>query len=184
MISNQNKQILKKQLGRTPRNIVKIPVSCSENFPQVIVTAPLLEDSDNLFPTTFWLSCPELNYRIAKLEDQGFVTKIKTEIDQDPKLKEQLMEAHQNYADYRMSLSDKKELKELKDKNQGQYRVITKSGVGGIMDFAGIKCLHTHYAHYLVDQNNPVGQLVDELLESNWPKLDPKKCKYKCQLEE
>ena len=77
---NQDKEVLKKQLGRAPRNIVEIPVRCSKNFPQVLVTAPLLEDSDNLFPTTFWLSCPELNYRIAKLEDQGFVTKIKKEV--------------------------------------------------------------------------------------------------------
>jgi len=180
----EDKQILKKQLGRAPRNIVEIPVRCSANFPQLLVTAPILSDKDNIFPTTFWLSCPELNYRIAKLEDQGFITKITEKIAANPKLKSRLQQAHQDYASYRVDLIDSEPLKKLEEKSAGQYRVIKKSGVGGIMEFSGIKCLHTHYAHYLVDQNNPVGELVDDLLKEKWAALEPEQCKEKCQLEE
>ncbi|MGM0501309.1 MAG: DUF501 domain-containing protein [Bacillota bacterium] len=183
MVSKQDKQVLQKQLGRTPRNIVEIVVKCSAGFPQVFVTAPILNDSDNIFPTTFWLSCPELNYRIAKLEDQGFVRTIKEKIDQDLKLKSRLKQAHQDYATYRTNLMSSEQLEELKDKNEGQYRVIKESGVGGIMDFAGIKCLHTHYAHYLVDANNPVGELVEQLLETNYSKGLPDNCQKKCEVE-
>ena len=76
-----------------------------------------------------------------------------------------------------------KQLEELKEKNEGQYRVIKESGVGGIMDFSGIKCLHTHYAHYLVDSNNPVGELVEQLLEANYFKRVPDNCENKCEVE-
>lgn len=183
MVDEKEKKILKKQLDREPRNIVEIAVRCSAGYPQVIATAPILADSDGIFPTTFWLTCPELNYRIAQLEDQGYVRKIKEEIDADPKLKEELMQAHQDYANYRVSLLTDEELNKLQAKNQGQYRVIKESGVGGIMDFEGIKCLHTHYAHYLVNQNNPVGRLTEQLLRAEYVELNPEQCKEKCQLE-
>ena len=177
---SREKRVLKKQLGREPRNIVEIPVKCKAGFPQVITTAPILEDS--IFPTTFWLTCPELNYRIAQLEDQGYVTKIKEEIDSSIDLKKKLMEAHQDYADYRVSLMTEKELTELKEKNEGQHKVIKESGVGGIIDYEGIKCLHTHYAHYLVRGNNPVGLLVQELLNAEYDELNSEECKQKCEL--
>ncbi|MFO7819943.1 MAG: DUF501 domain-containing protein [Halanaerobacter sp.] len=178
---SREKKVLKKQLGRKPRNIVKAPVKCKVGYPQVITTAPILEDS--IFPTTFWLTCPELNYRIAQLEDQGYVTKIKEEIDSSIDLKKQLMEAHQTYADYRVSLMTEKKLAELKDKNEGQYKVIKESGVGGIMDYEGIKCLHTHYAHYLARGDNPVGLLVQELLNAEYDEFNPDECRRKCELE-
>ena len=180
---NTEREVLKKQLGRKPRNIVEIPVKCAADYPQVLVTAPVLEDSDGIFPTTFWLSCPELNYRIDQLEDQGMITKIKEKIDAEPHLKSQLMEAHKNYATYRVNLMTPKQLQELQDKNQGQYRVLKESGVGGIMEFDGIKCLHTHYAHYLINGNNPVGELTHQLLKDKYSKLNPEQCKKKCQVE-
>ncbi|MBM7557176.1 DUF501 domain-containing protein [Halanaerobacter jeridensis] len=183
MIDKEEKEILKKQLDREPRNIVDIPVRCAAGFPQVIVTAPILEDSDGIFPTTFWLTCPELNYRIAQLEDQGYVTRIKEKIDADAQLQEELIKAHEDYANYRVGLLTDEELNELQGENQGQYRVIKESGVGGIMDFEGIKCLHTHYAHYLVNQNNPVGRLTEQLLKNEYVELNPEQCKEKCQLE-
>lgn len=180
---SKEKEILKKQLGREARNIVEIPIKCSAKFPQVIVTAPVLEESDNILPTTFWLTCPELNYRIAQLEDQGQVTKIKEKIDKDKGLREELMNAHQKYADYRVSLMSECELERLKVENEGQYRVIKESGVGGIMDFAGIKCLHTHYAHYLVKGENPVGRLTHKLLSREYSALNPADCRQKCEVE-
>lgn len=179
----KEKQVLKKQLDREPRNIVEIPVKCSAGYPQVIVTAPILEESDGIFPTTFWLTCPELNYRIAQLEDQGMVTKIKEEIDADPQLKEKLMKAHKDYAESRIALIEQKQLRELKAKNKGQYNVIKESGVGGIMEFGGLKCLHTHYAHYLINGTNPVGELTHQMLKDQYSKLNPEQCREKCQVE-
>ncbi len=44
------------------------------------------------------------------------------------------------------------------------------------MEFDGIKCLHTHYAHYLVYEDNPVGEIVDELLKDEFGPLDPNDC--------
>ena len=180
---SKEKAILKKQLGREARNIVGIPIKCSAKFPQVIVTAPILEKNNSILPTTLWLTCPELNYRIAQLEDRGQITKIKEKIDKNERLRKELMKAHQRYADYRLSLMSEYELERLKRENEGQYRVIKESGVGGIMDFGGLKCLHTHYAHYLVKRHNPVGRLTHERLITEYPALNPVECKQKCEVE-
>ncbi len=38
---------------------------------------------------------------------------------------------------------------------------LTQRGIGGIANFARIKCLHLHAAHALVDEN-PIGRIVLE----------------------
>lgn len=47
------------------------------------------------------------------------------------------------------------------------YRVLRDSGVGGINNLEGIKCLHVHLADYLVNKENPVGEKVWDGLD--WP---------------
>ncbi|TDX44395.1 DUF501 domain-containing protein [Orenia marismortui] len=179
-------EILEKQLGRKPRNVVEIATRCKNTNPQVIVTSPILEkkDSVGIFPTTFWLACPELNYRISKLESKGLVQEIQDEILSDEELSRQLEEAHKNYANYRLNLVDKDRLEELKSNNYGQYKVLKDSGVGGILEFDGIKCLHTHYAHYLVDKINPVGKKVDELLVEEYGTTEIEECCVDCSSSE
>ncbi|MCK8817002.1 DUF501 domain-containing protein [Natroniella sulfidigena] len=185
-LTQEQLKVLTRQLGREPRNVAEIAKQCVGEHPQVITTKPILikDDSFGIFPTTFWLTCPELNYRIGRLEGEGMVQKIQQEIKSNQKLATKLKQAHQNYAKQRIELADQQLLARLKEENEGQYNVLKESGVGGIMDFGGIKCLHTHYAHYLVDPINPVGQLVDDLLQERFTLLDPKECCSKCQGEE
>ncbi|OCL25730.1 hypothetical protein U472_15515 [Orenia metallireducens] len=179
-------EILEKQLGRKPRNLVDIIKRCKDESPQVVVTAPILDkgDSVGIFPTTLWLTCPELNYRIGKLESKGLVQEVQNKILGNKKLSKRLEEAHQDYANYRLDLVDEVRLKDLKENNPGQYKVLKESGVGGILEFEGIKCLHTHFAHYLVDRKNPVGEIVAELLEEEYGEVEPEECCMKESFEE
>ena len=179
-INKEDKKILEEQLGRPPRNLVKVAKRCQSNYPQVIITAPILKKENGevgIFPTTFWLSCPQLNYRIGQLETKGLVKEIKKEIGQDENLVTRLNQAHQNYAQARLSLVNDNKLDKLKEDSFGQYKVLKNSGVGGILNFSGLKCLHTHYAHYLVDQINPVGEKVDKLLAQEYGELDCDDCR-------
>ncbi|WP_408955206.1 DUF501 domain-containing protein [Natroniella sp. ANB-PHB2] len=185
-LTQKQLKILTKQLGREPRNVAEIAKQCAAGCPQVIITKPILVkgDSFGIFPTTFWLTCSELNYRIGRLEGEGMVQKVQKKIKSDQKLADKLKQAHQNYAKQRVELADQQLLARLKEENEGQFNVLKRSGVGGIMDFGGIKCLHTHYAHYLVDSINPVGQIVDDLLQDRFGTLDSKDCSSKCIGEE
>ncbi|GAB6099791.1 DUF501 domain-containing protein [Halanaerocella petrolearia] len=184
--TQEDMQVLKEQLGREPRNVVKVSKRCSANHPQVIVTAPILEQENDIgiFPTTFWLTCPELNYRISKLEDEGWIQKIQDQLNDKEELAQELEEAHQSYAEYRLNLMPEQKQVDIADKYPNRYRVLKESGVGGILEFAGIKCLHTHYAHYLATENNPIGRLTNNLLKDNFEPLDTEDCLIKCEKEE
>ncbi|GAB6138999.1 DUF501 domain-containing protein [Halanaerobaculum tunisiense] len=178
-------QTIAKQLGREPRNVVEVSQSCSRDYPQVIVTAPILAQEDKLgiFPTTFWLTCPELNYRIDKLEAKGWIQKIQDRLQTEEELAAKLDQAHQSYAQYRMDLLSPARKERLAKDYPERYRVLEESGVGGILEFGGIKCLHTHYAHYLAIGENPVGKLVDQLLTAEFTSLSATECVNNCQVE-
>lgn len=70
---------------------------------------------------------------------------------------------HQRYAASRWELlTDRdRELVEAK----GWVRPLKDVGIAGIRNFASVKCLHTHYAHYLATKDNLIGQWVQELLD-------------------
>ncbi len=175
----QDIKVLAYQLGRSPRNLIEVKKRCFNNYPQVIVTHPILEKETELsiFPTTFWLTCPQLKYMIDKLENQGLIDKFQQKMVNDKKFAEQIKKSHQEYANYRLKLIDNNKLEEIKEKYDGQYQVLKKSGVGGILEFSGIKCLHTHYADYLAREENPIGKLVLDYLEKDFKHREAlKKC--------
>lgn len=160
-----DKAIITKQLGRTPRGVMGVAVRCPEGSPRVIVTYPVILHGvyPEVFPTLYWLTCPRLVKEISRLEGAGVIEEIQQEINQDPNLIQELEEVYQEYANRRMELVKESTLKPIRERYPAQYEVLTKSGVGGIMD-KGIKCLHTHFADYLVNGKNPVGRLAAEQL--------------------
>ncbi|AZR74600.1 hypothetical protein BBF96_15190 [Anoxybacter fermentans] len=160
-----DKSIITKQLGRPPRNLIGVAVRCKDGIPQVIVTHPVIFHGEypEVFPTLYWLSCPRLVKEISRLEGTGAIEEIQDIIFNDPVLKNTLDEVYRIYADQRMALVKNPTLKLLKERHPSQYEVLLHSGVGGIMS-QGIKCLHTHFADYLVNKVNPVGFLVAERL--------------------
>lgn len=47
---------------------------------------------------------------------------------------------------------------------ENMIKKLKETGVGGIENFSSVKCLHLHYASYLVGENNPVGGIVDRYI--------------------
>lgn len=161
-----DRSIITQQLGRQPRNLVGVAVRCPAGNPRVIVTHPLFYHDGvfpEIFPTLYWLTCPRLVKEISRLEGTGAIEEIQREVFGDPVLRTELGEAHQRYAEQRLALVSDVTLTPLKESYPAQYDVLVHSGVGGIMD-EGIKCLHTHYADYLANGENPVGRLVADRL--------------------
>jgi hypothetical protein len=162
-ITEENFKIIKKQLGREPQNLLGVARTCPFDKPAILITNPYEEA--RIFPTTYWLSCPYLVKKVSHIEDTGLIKELTTQLKKDKRFKSELEKAHKNYAKKRLSyLSADLDLDQFPDDIR---KVLTNSGVGGIRNKEGIKCLHTHLADYMVNQKNPVGELVDEMVD--WP---------------
>jgi len=159
-------KIIKKQIGREPEGMKGISLYCPFGYPAVIKVYPFF--NERVFPTTYWLTCPYLNKEIAKLEDKSWINKIQDKIKNNSDLKEKLNKAHKQYAKQRFNMLNKEEIKIIKNISKDILYTLKESGVGGIKDKEGIKCLHTHVADYLINQINPVGKIVFK--EIDWPK--------------
>mgnify|MGYP006271736855 FL=1 len=160
-VSNKDYKIIKKQLEREPDNLLEVVKRCPFSYPAVLTVKPY--ENSIVFPTTYWLSCPYFVKEVGKIEDKGLIQKLTLKLKNDREFRSSLKKAHQHYANKRLEYLDKK-LEELPD---GIRDVIENSGVGGIIDKEGVKCLHTHLADYLVNGLNPVGEIVFNKL--NWP---------------
>lgn len=176
-------KVITKQLGRKPRNLVGVAKRCQYGYPQILINYPIYNEQEEIkiFPTTYWLSCPELVKRISQLEAKGLIQEIQKEIVHDSAKFEELLSAYEKYAQNRVDLLQEKDLQKLKYNYPGRWRVISESGVGGIMEKEGIKCLHTQYADFLVNQENPVGKIVDNLLNEDFSVPYIKSCNIYCE---
>jgi uncharacterized protein len=143
-------------LGRPPRGLEEIAVSGSRGEPVVIRVASLVDDKP--FPTLFWLVDPALCYSIDQLEAAGVIGQLQRRIDADPDLRRSMRDDHLAHIALRersMSPAVRLRLGEL-----GFDHALAHKGIGGIADFARIRCLHTWYGAHLVVANT-VGRMLD-----------------------
>jgi hypothetical protein len=133
-------------LGRTPKGSFEVLLRSEDGTPMVIGNLPLLEDGTPM-PTRYWLVDKKLNRRIGQLEATGGVRQAEEAVDASV-----LAAAHATYAAERDAL--------IPESWMGPRPF---GGVGGTR--RGVKCLHTHYAWFLVGGEDPVGAWVSEQLE-------------------
>jgi hypothetical protein len=162
---NEHK-IIELQLDRKINNFLKTAKYCPFGYPAVIVVNPFANNVPA--PTIYWLSCPYLNYEVDRLEaESDLISELKNKLQSEKKFKNKMTEAHQEYADKRKKLLSAEQLNKARDISEDLYRTLIDSGVGGIKEKEGIKCLHTHLADFLADKINPVGEVV--FSKVNWP---------------
>jgi hypothetical protein len=112
------------QLGYHPFNIVNVVLSnCQEingtdNYPLVAILYPLNhndevggrysgKDGPKPFPTTLWITCPDLHTRISRLEGLGYINKLQHKLLSDLGCEvwlQQMRNAHLEYAAFRWDL--------------------------------------------------------------------------------
>lgn len=160
-----DERILEQQLGRKPRGAVRVITWCATRppHPQVIRTAPILQDSEP-FPTLYYLTCSFLVKEVGKLEQQGYIEKFDAKVIKDTSFRKRFLDTQKDYIRERKALIDKKKFAKL---TEDQKEVLMKSGIGGVKNLQAIKCLHAHYAHFLAKGKNPVGKEVDRLIEKD-----------------
>ena len=159
-------KIVELQLDRKINNFMETAVSCPFGYPAVIKVNPFINNI--AAPTIYWLSCPYLNYEVDRLEaESDLISKLGERLKFDQEFKKIMEAAHQKYAASRKNILSSEQLQKAKNISEDLYKTLLESGVGGIRNKEGIKCLHTHLADFLVDKLNPAGEIVFKKID--WP---------------
>jgi hypothetical protein len=133
-------------LGRKPQGDFEVILRDASGSPIVVKNEPLLFDGTPM-PTRYWLVGPKEHMAVSRLESAGFIDLAESEVDA-----EELRLTHERYAAERDSAIPKD--------HTGPR---PHGGVAGTR--VGVKCLHAHYANWLVDKTDVVGQWVDRRLQ-------------------
>ena len=149
---------IKEQLGRPPEGLKEIVFRNSNQLPVVLRVTSIVRGKP--FPNMYWLSDKSLCKAIDKIESHGFVKELENVIiPEDSKLKKRIDQDHRLYIEKRWKYFV---LEHDLDNVLPVYQQSLKSkGIGGLSKFDRVRCLHMHYAHYLVDGNS-IGSLLEE----------------------
>lgn len=157
MLDPADEELVTEQLGRSPRGSRSVAHRCPCGSPDVVATAPRLEDGTP-FPTTYYLTCPRAASLIGTLEADGVMREMTARLDADPELRGAYEQAHHDYLTRRDALAREAGLEPLPPGMQS---------AGGMPD--RVKCLHALTAHELaVPGANPFGQEVLGRLGQWW----------------
>ena len=143
--------LIGRQLGRTPRDIIAVAHRCVCGAPDVVETSPRLSDGTP-FPTYFYATCPRLTAAISTLEGSGMMNEMSHRLRTDPELAGRYRAAHDDYLATRGAIA----------KLEGvEVPEIEGISAGGMPD--RVKCLHALIAHSL-GAGPGVNPLGDEAL--------------------
>ena len=149
MVSQEDQDALFGQLNRTARGVVEVAHRCSCGQPDVVKTAPRLDDGTP-FPTVYYLTCPRAAAAIGTLEAEGVMRDFAQELEDDPELAAAYAKAHEDY------LAVREEIEHVDE--------IAGISAGGMPN--RVKCLHVLVAHSLAAGPgvNPLGDKALSML--------------------
>ncbi|WP_417228225.1 DUF501 domain-containing protein [Amphritea sp.] len=156
--SEQQLELIERQLGREPRGLVDIAWQSPQGVPGVLQMRSLVDDQP--FPTLYWLSSKDLYQAIAEIETSGEVKRIEQQLETDDDLRAAHLADQQRYVDLRwqmMADSDRQRIAEL-----GFTELFDSYGIGGIRHWDKVRCLHMQYAYHLAVGGTAIGSLLDQ----------------------
>jgi hypothetical protein len=144
-----DRTVVERQLGRRPRAFRRVVVRCPFGHPAV-TEQNARDENGEPFPTTFWLTCPNLVAAVSRLEAAGGVDRWTRASAEDPELAASLERGHAE---------------------QRALRPELELGIGGARPGArGLKCLHAHVAFALARPGYELGERILAELDPLWPK--------------
>lgn len=159
IIGEQDAAIIPLLLGRPVDSCHAVAARCVCGVPSVVVPKPVHGPTRRqIFTTLFWLTCPFLGRMAAALEAEGMIRIISREVDLSVQ-----EEATRRYVAGRLALCGVLGI-DLAALPQGIAKSLSQTGIGGIRDPRGLKCLHLHLAHFLATGDNPTGRRVMEMI--------------------
>jgi hypothetical protein len=155
-----DRALVERQLGRPPRAFLRVAVRCPYGAPAVTEQAPYAENGEP-FPTTYYLTCPQLVAAVARLEAAGGVERWSAALDEDPGLLADLERATEEQRRIRHELAG--------DRREEDGGSSLDLGIGGSANPRRLKCLHAHVAYGLANPGYLVAERILEELPHVWP---------------
>jgi uncharacterized protein len=149
-----------RQIGREPRAFLRVVVRCPWGCPAVTEQAPY-DEAGAPFPTTYWLTCPQLVASVSRLEAAGGVEHWSEAARSDPELAESLERGADEQRSVRRALA-----------SEGPWPdggTSLELGIGGSSRGGSLKCLHAHVAYALTHPDYELGLRIVAELEPLWP---------------
>ncbi|RJQ45347.1 MAG: DUF501 domain-containing protein [Gaiellales bacterium] len=149
------------QLGRRPGIAFHVRVYCGYGWPAVIendACTPSGEPNPNLY----YLTCPYLRRELAVLEDGGWIERVHRMALQQQALRKQLAAAQREHA----ALWRRKAGRDWPGPDERGPRIAAAG------DDLAIKCLHAHFAWFLVNEDHEVGQVLLKAIGERWCRDD------------
>ena len=113
------------------------------------------------FPTLYWLRDPDACRRMGELERRGGVREVERRIAADVRRRHAFAKDHARYRDTRWETLTPADRAWVRA--QPALRAALAGGIGGIADFARVKCLHLHWAHHLAVGGTTAGRVIEGL---------------------
>jgi hypothetical protein len=156
--------IVERQLGRAPRAFRRVVVRCPFGRPAVTEQGPY-DRGGEPFPTTYYVTCPQLVAAIARIEAAGGVERWSRAAQQEDALAASLARATEEQREVRQELAG-----ELRGNDGGAS---LRLGIGGSGKPGHLKCLHAHAAFALARPGYVLGERILAEIEPLWP---PERC--------
>jgi len=152
------------QLGRSPRAFRQVVVRCPFGRPAVTQQEPYDRDGEP-FPTTYYVTCPQLVAAIARIEAAGGVERWSTAAQEDGELADSLRRATDEQRALRAELAGGR-----RRRDEGAS---LRLGIGGSASPGHLKCLHAHAAYALARPGYALGERILAEIDPLWP---PDRC--------
>jgi hypothetical protein len=148
------------QLGRRPRAFRRVVARCPFGAPAVTEQSPY-DAVGEPFPTTYYVTCPQLVAALARVEAAGGVGRWSAAVGGDEELAASLVAATEEQREVR---------RELAGDSAGRDRGASlELGIGGSGNPAALKCLHAHAAFALARPGYALGDRILAELDPLWP---------------
>ncbi|PWU17525.1 MAG: DUF501 domain-containing protein [Candidatus Rokuibacteriota bacterium] len=155
-----DRAVVERQLGRPPRAFRRVVLRCPFGAPAVTEQEPYDLDGEP-FPTTYYLTCPQLVASVARLEAAGGVERWSARVQEDASLATSLRAATEEQRALRRELAGKENVRD--------GGASLELGIGGASNPERLKCLHAHVAFALARPEYLLGEEILAELGPRWP---------------
>jgi hypothetical protein len=156
-----DRELVERQLGRRPRAFRRVVVRCPFGAPAVTEQSAYDESGDP-FPTTYYVTCPQLVAAISRLEAAGGVERWSETARSEPALAASLARATDEQRRVRAELA-------AGDPGPDGGASL-ELGIGGSHNPEQLKCLHAHAAFALARSGYELGERILAEIDPLWPR--------------
>jgi uncharacterized protein len=160
VVTDSDRQVVARQLGREPRTLRRIAIHCPFGAPAVTEQSPYGPDGEP-FPTTYYLTCRHLVAAVSRLEAAGGVERWSAATRAEPALASSLAAGDEEQRSMRQKLAG--------DTTGNDGGASLAYGIGGSRRRGSLKCLHAHVAFALARPGYELGERILAEVEPRWP---------------